>query len=763
MQISHPFLGIFKKTLLSYLLILFLPLIIGSLLYRNSIRIVEKQAVELSMTTQANAIQYLDNYLQEMENLSHQFYIDSQISALQNVKAGQLDTLDMSTLLSAKKSKDHYYINEDFRNRYFLFFTQSNIILSQDWLTARPDLFYKECANYTQIDYPDWVQMMNEISANGIIPMQEISTINNPIQAFTYLIPIRFHEDSYAILSVLFEESLLHKIFGLEEPSSPYVCMFDSQGQLIYNNSHYDLAKLPEFGDISGENGYFSTNIDGEPVLVVHSASPYNGWTYLSIFSSNTLLRPVRQIQNLTVIIFITTLLIGLVGSLFLAKRVSDPVRSVLALLQDHTQKDKTHQDEMAMIQSAVGSLIHSNKQIEGNLKEQNRVLNALFIDRILSGATNFTSEDIQNFNEDLKKLHNTALTLTVLVLECDPVSTEEMDALACVRAIDMLCDKIVETTVPAFYCSHLYRNNQLVLLLGDTHPNHDLPASTEQFIQQLFSVLPPSLSNCVWVGIGNPCSCIADICGGYNGANEAIYYLRKNQLPQRYFWYKNIPNTSNTFFYTVDEEKKLINTIKSGMVDDVQNLCDSLYIENFVDNQITHTMKICFLFNLYCTAIKVEMPEQLLSNEARLEFSNLTQRYAQNTDEIFSVLSQRILSLAASYQNVKQSAAPQISEQFKKYIEQHYMDADLDTGKIAQEFHFSEGYFSHLFKEQCGETFSEYLEQYRISKACKLLTDPKPTVSSVSELVGYANVYTFRRAFKRVLGILPTQYREQL
>ncbi|MFQ9396367.1 MAG: helix-turn-helix domain-containing protein [Lachnospiraceae bacterium] len=53
------------------------------------------------------------------------------------------------------------------------------------------------------------------------------------------------------------------------------------------------------------------------------------------------------------------------------------------------------------------------------------------------------------------------------------------------------------------------------------------------------------------------------------------------------------------------------------------------------------------------------------------------------------------------------------------------------------------------------GMSFSSYLEQRRMARACELLKDGV-AVKETAEKVGYCSDYSFRRAFKRVLGIPP-------
>ena len=85
-----------------------------------------------------------------------------------------------------------------------------------------------------------------------------------------------------------------------------------------------------------------------------------------------------------------------------------------------------------------------------------------------------------------------------------------------------------------------------------------------------------------------------------------------------------------------------------------------------------------------------------------------------------------------------------------------------LCVAEMAREFDLSESYFSQLFKELTGDTFSAYLENLRINKACELMNESKTAeIEQVAQAVGYNNSNTFRRAFKRAMGIAPSSYKD--
>jgi AraC-like DNA-binding protein len=67
---------------------------------------------------------------------------------------------------------------------------------------------------------------------------------------------------------------------------------------------------------------------------------------------------------------------------------------------------------------------------------------------------------------------------------------------------------------------------------------------------------------------------------------------------------------------------------------------------------------------------------------------------------------------------------------------------------------------FSELFKAILQQSPIEYVTQWRISLAYRMLTDEKATTLQAALACGYDNESSFSKAFKRVLGISPGSLR---
>lgn len=96
------------------------------------------------------------------------------------------------------------------------------------------------------------------------------------------------------------------------------------------------------------------------------------------------------------------------------------------------------------------------------------------------------------------------------------------------------------------------------------------------------------------------------------------------------------------------------------------------------------------------------------------------------------------------------------------EYIGKHYMDADLCADKLCEVFDISISYLSRTFKNYIGMKLIDYVHRTKLTAAKALLESTDYTVEKVAETVGYQNVLTFNRAFKRYEGMTPGVYRSR-
>lgn len=94
-------------------------------------------------------------------------------------------------------------------------------------------------------------------------------------------------------------------------------------------------------------------------------------------------------------------------------------------------------------------------------------------------------------------------------------------------------------------------------------------------------------------------------------------------------------------------------------------------------------------------------------------------------------------------------------------YLDKHYGE-DINLNLVADKLNLTPGYLSSIFKEKTNINFSEYLNNLRIERAKELLMNLELRIQDIALQVGYQNVNSFIRMFKRCAGITPGEYRKR-
>jgi AraC-like DNA-binding protein/quercetin dioxygenase-like cupin family protein len=93
------------------------------------------------------------------------------------------------------------------------------------------------------------------------------------------------------------------------------------------------------------------------------------------------------------------------------------------------------------------------------------------------------------------------------------------------------------------------------------------------------------------------------------------------------------------------------------------------------------------------------------------------------------------------------------------KFIEKNY-HKKITLVDISKEVNMNEEYFSRFFSKTMKKTFFEFLNEYKINRACKLLIETDKQISEVCYAAGFESIPFFYRQFKKFKNCQPKNYR---
>ena len=125
---------------------------------------------------------------------------------------------------------------------------------------------------------------------------------------------------------------------------------------------------------------------------------------------------------------------------------------------------------------------------------------------------------------------------------------------------------------------------------------------------------------------------------------------------------------------------------------------------------------------------------------------------------QLFSFFYALIPSIESSKIPLKNKSLDRLKD-ILKYIETNYSQkiSIADAAKICG---FSKSHFMKYFKSNMSVSFMNYLNDYRLIMASRLLLSSSDTIVNIAAETGFENLSYFNRIFKRKYHCTPTRFR---
>ena len=216
----------------------------------------------------------------------------------------------------------------------------------------------------------------------------------------------------------------------------------------------------------------------------------------------------------------------------------------------------------------------------------------------------------------------------------------------------------------------------------------------------------------------------------------------------------KELPDEKTMYYYPIELEDKIIKNISCGNWEETMRIFDIVYEENINNRALSGEQLEELIREINSSLNKVR--QLFFGDDECIDYKTI----GFTVKSFFEYVHDFVFATCESIKALDENAQ---SEKFKSmiaYIHEHYSDYDLSLTTLAKVFGLNDiTYISKQFKKMTNENFSYYLERIRIEKACEML-DGKNQVKEIAEQVGYLSDVSFRRAFKKRIGLSPRDYK---
>lgn len=209
-----------------------------------------------------------------------------------------------------------------------------------------------------------------------------------------------------------------------------------------------------------------------------------------------------------------------------------------------------------------------------------------------------------------------------------------------------------------------------------------------------------------------------------------------------------------------VADYKLLIMELDSGSKDTLLHILDGI-LYKLRDAPLEDVQFI--LKNLY-SVIELNYKKRKINvwdiTNGKFDFNHLYR--SEDIKTVATYLKEDFCALCEGLKTGKRGSEHSIVGRLVQYLDEH-LDEDIGHDVIATKYRIHPGYLSRLFKQEMGETLSEYLLRIRIEKAAKLLKEGRYKVGEIAGMVGYSTSSYFSIMFKKYTGYSPREYSQRI
>lgn len=602
-------------------------------------------------------------------------------------------------------------------------FPRQQYILSKDTGNDPYALYMNRAMDGLDVPYDKWLEALGANYPGVFLVSGQYSTSSNK-QAIVYAQTFYRGQGQINVFATLPLEELL----PAQNDQSRFF-LVNAQGQIAASSS---LA-LPDLPMPANQEESFSLSVHDEKNAYVYIGlrSLQSGWYYCMLINEQEYWASLRNVQVQMYIGLLICVLLGVLLIYFFLKRNYRPIRNLV----NQYAIDYSATNELSAIAASMDRMAGENESLRSTLKLHAQMLQSQCLISFLQGNP-VLPENVADFEKDRYYLVS-IYTNKSLELEIDELfgayRIEQIEDEAYVLLLHEraeLAERWREQSAMLF-SALAKRCEGMIVYCTDAIPFAELP--------QRYGDMRDTRSDLVKAG--------------------EFRALRVDSLPEQHKRFEAAK---------AQALKPLLEAVQAGNAKKCVQLLEELLNRCEPVSQKALSMLRLVLVSLSNPLIalcaeKASSPAQrdaLMQQVDMLLFANTRGELSETMYRLFSLAS-GIFSGTETITGQEEGLEEHVLvREAKAYVQQHYMDPNLDVNAIAMALNRNPKYLSHAFSTQTEGLLSNYISQTRIEHACRLLDSAQLSQDELAERVGFSNARTFRRAFLKHRGILPSQYK---
>ncbi|KKI90225.1 hypothetical protein WQ54_19775 [Bacillus sp. SA1-12] len=482
------------------------------------------------------------------------------------------------------------------------------------------------------------------------------------------------------------------------------------------------------------------------------SSEVLKDWQYLYISPKHVTETSFAALLVDSLPVYLLFLLAGLIVQVVFVNYTYQPVKKVLHILKDG--EESIEGDEFAFIQQITSNMKKVNEKLLSTIDHHQLSLKQKFMKDLLLGLAE--KEEVKEKSElfGLSRLKQGRVILFEFThyKEWEESVTREGILTIKLQLLTYLKEHIEKNIS---YEMIEMEAEKLAILTSETNLQ-----KIRDWLNSFNAGLDERLHATMFITISEPVAALYDFEKGYKQARNLLEYRYAIER-------KNIVTTEDiesfeqkSYYYPLEMEKDLINFSCRGQKEKAMSILKIILNDNLYVRQLDESALRSLVFEVLATIHRIlsqtNQEERTIFGEDETVYQRL--QNIRGKEKLEQTITSLFEELLENIQEQTKKTDLSVADQLMNFIHENFQ-RDLSLSDLAEHFNLTSSYVSRVFKEQTGENFKEYLNLYRVEKAKEILSAQDVKINQVASMVGFNNVNTFIRTFKKYVGLSPGQY----
>ncbi|KUP25162.1 AraC family transcriptional regulator [Paenibacillus sp. DMB5] len=575
----------------------------------------------------------------------------------------------------------------------------------------------------------------------------------------SYVYPLnRLSSPTSGLIVVNMKESQIGKYLNTTEVEGGSSLLLGADGRVISHSNKSllltDGLELPFVQEILNQDsseGYAFRELDGNRMVYAWSRSALSGWWNVSWSSMDKLMAESREMQGNIILLTGAIIVLGTVLAVVLATWLSRPLRQLVRTIRSKSDLEVANRNELAFLDMAFKRMQEEEEGLFRLLQEREEDTRSFAVHRLLRGEIPPRITEV--FPEACYRVVVVSIDRYRVYVGNTNVETRSYHR--------YLLNTKYESLFPEGVTAHsvYHTDGSIVVVLNFAQEEHG--CSNDSIRQALETIRDESLellTHTVTIavsGVADAPEMVAERLFEamelikqriIKGAGSIMYWLEEDEHSRKYIDSEN-------------SERRILNFLDAGDLEGIFKELENIRGLISAEQHISYD-NIMFIYHQLIGATIKHLRENHIS----------TGRTVMGKGDIYSVLAAMDTLdeleeyLHAFFREIVQNldrgpAETNHGERVIQYLKDHYKE-EIVLKDMSTEFGISYSYMRKIVYELTGKSMIDYLNQLRIDKAKELLLDTDLTIKQVAAEVGYYNVQSFNRFFRKYEGMPPSSYK---